>query len=304
MKTGERTEKSGLTATTRAQQKKQLPGLHIQIELIQGNQVAKALDQPPSLYRYHRLSKSQIQASFGLMQVKMQPPDTLRLDELEVWIDEGARSPHEQMAIDEACFDLTRIDHLPRVRFYRWAAPALTIGYFDSYPLEEARPIVRRITGGGLVEHGADMTFCLTLPTGVPATQTSTSNRYHWINCSLGKALLTQGIETRLEESSPGTSGPCFAAPVQWDLLDSRGEKIAGGAQRNSRGNVIHQGSVQKGSDAAILKGEWISPFSDLLAKQSHPPTRETIDEIIDRSRETLHQKYEKDSWNRNGKLP
>lgn len=208
------------------------------------------------------------------------------------------------MAIDEACFDLTRKDLVPRVRFYRWATPAVTIGYFDSYPAEESRPTIRRITGGGLVEHGNDITFCLALPSGIPASQVATAARYHWIHSSLAEALLAQGIETRLEESSPLGSGPCFTAPVQWDLLDTGGQKIAGGAQRNSRGHVIHQGSVQNAFDPSILAGEWIPSFCDRLANHLTAPACQTIDEIILRSRKLGTRKYDNDSWNQKAKPP
>jgi lipoate-protein ligase A len=48
------------------------------------------------------------------------------------------------------------------LRLYRWDRPAVSFGYFQSYDaianLTPVRPLVRRLTGGGLVSHVADWT--------------------------------------------------------------------------------------------------------------------------------------------------
>ena len=55
-------------------------------------------------------------------------------------------------------------------RFYGWMEPAATFGYFQKYSSVERatllRPLVRRLTGGGIVPHDADWTYSFAVPPG------------------------------------------------------------------------------------------------------------------------------------------
>ena len=86
------------------------------------------------------------------------------------------------MALDEALFQGTMESGLPILRIYQWQTPAVTFGYFGEYPDSESRPAIRRITGGGLVEHGEDVTLCLTIPAKSRAAKISVEERYRWIH--------------------------------------------------------------------------------------------------------------------------
>jgi lipoate-protein ligase A len=188
-----------------------------------------------------------------------------------LWRDTGNRHGAAHMAMDEALL-LQSIE--PVLRFYNWPQPEITIGFFT--PISEVtvrdEPATRRWTGGGIVEHGEDVTFSLAIPRrflkkGVPAGE-----RYRQIHEALSRALRAAGL-TRVEaapaisappESSPGV---CFSAPVAWDVIDTEGgAKLAGGAQRRSKAGLLHQGSVRLPLPYRSLDHPWLKDFASRLA--------------------------------------
>src|SRR5450755_3610789 len=88
---------------------------------------------------------------------------------LEVYHDDIPRSAPMNMAVDEALLGSATF---PVLRFYRWRSPALSFGYFGSYAdvadQRDEREIVRRWTGGGVVPHGADLTYSVIIPASHP----------------------------------------------------------------------------------------------------------------------------------------
>src|SRR5688572_28350168 len=77
------------------------------------------------------------------------------------------------MAMDEALLTAAKV---PVLRVYRWETPALSFGYFLSWQAAQeegrGRVLIRRWTGGGLVEHGDDFTWSLIVPSGIPFSRT------------------------------------------------------------------------------------------------------------------------------------
>jgi len=86
------------------------------------------------------------------------------------------------MAMDQAMLEQTACDGEVRLRFYRWANPTVSLGYFQKYsdalafgrrpnapgqdPSIELRPldVVRRATGGGAIVHQYDWTYSISIP--------------------------------------------------------------------------------------------------------------------------------------------
>ena len=153
-----------------------------------------------------------------------------------------------QMALDEV---LLRSVSRPTLRIYHWSGPCVSFGYFQSlsavrgsYP---GHSLVRRWTGGGMVEHGKDLTFSLMIPKGDSAALMAPALFYRELHLHIADWL--SGLvssEVRLAGESDIVSGPrCFQAPAGNDLLMS-GHKILGGAQRRSGGALLYQGSLQE----------------------------------------------------------
>lgn len=172
-----------------------------------------------------------------------------------------------QMALDEVFFR-GMIDArargenpFPILRFYYASEPSISVGY--SHPVEldsasESLPLIRRITGGGRVEHGRDLMFSVIAAKDADESFSSVRMSYQKIHEALHEAFKALGKEAsfyRCDEALP-RGGDCFKFPIATDLsLD--GKKVAGGAQKRSSGVMLHQESVQlvKGLDAdAIIR--------------------------------------------------
>ncbi len=147
------------------------------------------------------------------------------------------------MALDEVLLESAT---QPILRLYQWNAPWISFGYFGSLALTTQlhpnRPLVRRWTGGGIVEHGSDLTYSLIVPITHAFAKIPTAISYRLVHEAIAPAF---GTDTHLAGSNPNNppNPSCFAAPVTDDLLQA-GVKIAGAAQRRTKSGLLHQGSV------------------------------------------------------------
>jgi lipoate-protein ligase A len=168
----------------------------------------------------------------------------MKFEKLCLILEENPRPAADNMAIDEALF-LTAA--CPVLRFYRWIRPSVSFGYFTPWkevaPRFAGRDLVRRWTGGGIVEHGKDLTYSLICPGGKSLPRTS--EFYRFVHLGIARILLESGSPVEVaEQTDPARSRVCFEKAVQFDL-QLRGEKIAGAAiRRNSKGLLL-QGSIQ-----------------------------------------------------------
>ena len=152
----------------------------------------------------------------------------------------------EQMALDEV---LLRTIEKPTLRIYRWKGPCVTFGYFQK--AAEVRKVfpqqvlVRRWTGGGMVQHGDDITFSLIVPAREPAGKMAPALFYEALHKAMASALQAHQILARLATCDDVAKGEaCFEAPALHDLL-LENKKILGGAQRRAAGSLLYQGSLQ-----------------------------------------------------------
>jgi lipoate-protein ligase A len=157
--------------------------------------------------------------------------------------------PTGNMALDEALLDEVGAMGAPVLRFYGWSTPAATFGYFQRYAEVESmtrlRPLVRRPTGGGLVLHEMDWTYSLVFPSShgwshLPAVE-SYQILHDWIQAAFARLGVASELAPCSRKEQPGR---CFAGAEKFDLLQA-GRKIAGAAQRRTRGGMLIQGSIQ-----------------------------------------------------------
>jgi lipoate-protein ligase A len=174
-------------------------------------------------------------------------------DQILFWDDRTPRTGPWNMAFDEVMSSLAARRQIPVLRSYQWLPSWISFGYFQRFPeVQSSLPpdvaAVRRLTGGGTVDHRWDQTYSLTIPRTEALTRMPTAESYLQIHAWLATALNAQGIYAETIPSGGGAGGGggwCFVdEPVAGDL-GAFGHKIAGAAQRRTRLSLLHQGSIQ-----------------------------------------------------------
>ena len=223
---------------------------------------------------------------------------------LEVYHDVSFRSAAMNMAIDEALLESAQV---PSIRFYQWASPALSFGYFGKFAdvavYAGERALVRRWTGGGIVLHGEDLTYSLIIPASERAFAEPSMSIYQKVHGALRDALSGNGESAELVTLGgdaalrrPQTSQrdvstkACFAHPVRADVM-LNGRKIAGAAQRRTRAGLLHQGSIQDVDLANGLAEEFAQALSARCER------REIESQSLERADEIAAQKYATSAW-------
>lgn len=163
---------------------------------------------------------------------------------LRLWIDPVPRDGPENMAVDEW---LAETAEIPVLRSYCWKPGWGSFGYFvktADLPQSGLR-WVRRWTGGGIVDHREDWTYTLFVPRGHLLAEARGAESYRIIHSAVVSALRDGGMSVDLAgPSAPAVGGECFIQPVEHDVLDAGGRKIAGAGQRRTVRGLLHQGSV------------------------------------------------------------
>jgi lipoate-protein ligase A len=175
---------------------------------------------------------------------------------------DGEASGPWNMGVDEALLASAIASGRSSLRLYRWSGPWLSLGYGQRPGPERLAActdagvgVVRRVTGGGAVLHGGDLTYAIAapeavLPPGLRAT-------YQLIGAALRSALLALGIDA---QSAPGAAAArrrgsfdCFSEAAG-DELCAGGRKLVGSAQRRARGGVLQHGSIRVFPDPEPLR--------------------------------------------------
>lgn len=215
---------------------------------------------------------------------------------LNVYHDDAGHSAAMNMAIDQALLESAAA---PSIRFYRWESPALSFGYFGKFAdvadKASERDLVRRWTGGGIVFHGEDLTYSIVIPAGDPVFGGSSMSIYENVHRALRNALITNGERAELALVDAGTAiidrgYNCFANPVRADVTID-GRKVAGAAQRRTRGGLLQQGSIQYVDLGNGLAERFVRALSANCSE------RKIADEVLKRGQELAEQKYETDAW-------
>ncbi len=174
-------------------------------------------------------------------------------------IDTGPMDGASNMAIDEALlesFDPLRSN--PVFRLYGWHPPALSFGRFQDpaevLDLERCRaegvPVVRRITGGGVIYHADELTYAIVCaPRHLPAGST-VKESFRFLTGFLLDFYRELGlpalfaVDAQEDAQRLGGRTPfCFAGRESYDILIG-GRKIGGNAQRRVRNAVFQHGSI------------------------------------------------------------
>ena len=174
----------------------------------------------------------------------------------------GKNSAAMNMAIDEAILAAQKMQPNPTLRFYDWSSPAFSFGYFQDIALEvdvdacraAGIELVKRMTGGGTVVHGWELTYTLILPRG--GTEIGVSEAYQRIGESLVKAFQKLGVPAQCYAACPDSSQAapniCLTNPAEHDVM-SDNKKLAGVSVRRNRDGILFQGYISLGMPPASI---------------------------------------------------
>ena len=163
------------------------------------------------------------------------------------------------MALDEVLLAAAGQGAAPTLRIYAWDGPWLSLGHAQSF--EEAElarfrsagvHVVRRVTGGRAVLHGADLTYSVSAPEA--AFPPGLAASYRILSEALAVALREVGVDVERAatgaRTAPDGEFDCFAEAAD-DELCVGGRKLAGSAQRRSGGALLQHGSIRLSPDPA-----------------------------------------------------
>jgi lipoate-protein ligase A len=216
----------------------------------------------------------------------------MKFEKLRLVQDEIPRVAAENMAIDEALF-LTAGS--PVIRFYRWARPSVSFGYFmawrEVYQQYAQRDLVRRWTGGGMVEHGRDLTYSLVCP-GTNWNPVTTEF-YRLVHAAVARVFERTGSPVDVAQmNEAGASRACFDRAVQYDLKFEEA-KIAGAAIRRNRKGLLLQGSIQR----VVIPPQFEVMFARELCEQVDSDA--LSHGLLEHATCIMKEKYGAAEWNR-----
>lgn len=203
---------------------------------------------------------------------------------METWrlLQDGAGGPAWNMAVDEALLDAASTNAGPSVlRLYEWERPAVSIGRFQDIGRtlnlgsvrERDVDLVRRITGGRGILHGADLTISIVCSTETLGFSESagTLDIYGRLAEGFLSAFAELGISAAQGAQPLGrageTRGDCFATVTRADIMDREsGCKLLGSAMYRRDRWILQQTSV---------------PFEALMGIESTERHERLCDEVF-----------------------
>jgi lipoyl(octanoyl) transferase len=145
------------------------------------------------------------------------------------------------------------VEGRPTLRFYGWAEPTLSLGYFQPYADRLTHPrlgelaVVRRSTGGGAIVHHHELTYAIGIPAGLAGGEPWGCRMHHLIADVL-KPMGVVADPVVCGEEVKRDPFLCFEHHTAGDLaIGPRGDgrtKVIGSAQRKRHGAIIQHGSI------------------------------------------------------------
>ena len=224
------------------------------------------------------------------------------------------------MAVDQVLLEAATAGQTI-LRYYGWAQPTLSLGYFQSaqdrhqHAASRTCCLVRRHSGGGAILHHHELTYCFATPAAARLAADSL-RLYRVFHESLLVTLARRGIAARLCDGAVASGDPapflCFQRRTSGDVLLGD-QKIAGSAQRRYRSALLQHGSVllecssyapelpgigqlaAAGLSAAALAADWLEPLSCAASLEPVGGTLSAAER--ERASQLVHTKYAHPAW-------
>ena len=247
------------------------------------------------------------------------------------FIDSGIQAASWNMAIDEALLSGFKEGDLPIFRLYGWEN-ALSFGRFSTFSNNLNREkiyaqkisCVRRMSGGGVLVHGSDLSYTLILPRDW-LREKGVKESYREVCRFLITLYNKLGFNAQFAsdlELTEHRSDICLAGIQAYDIV-IEGKKMGGNAQRHTHTALFQHGSIPMridegffnpffredsglGRAASLEKLGTVITYEELypLVKEAFCETFKTklVSDILSlseerRSRELYADKYTQASW-------
>jgi len=184
-------------------------------------------------------------------------------------------SPAQNMALDEALMQNFTSKTTPIFRLYTWENNAFSIGRFqdlskisnfDSF----GKNFTRRITGGGLLLHGFDVSYSLIIPS-LRLANKSVKQGYEFLCSFLYTFYRKLGLEIDFAKDilsdKLASSVFCQVGFEPYDII-IQGKKIGGNAQKRSKNFIYQHGSIPLHVDSRPFSGTSLEALGIKLSVQ------------------------------------
>lgn len=185
------------------------------------------------------------------------------------------------MALDECLLSAASMEPAFYLRVYSMAS-TFSIGRIQKYaalkPVFSEKPnytIVRRPTGGGLVQHHEDLVVTIVVPATDRHYEWKVMDLYAFLHQLFSQVLASLAIETLINASSKNCKPElCFESPSQFDLMNAEGSrKIVGSAIKKSRAGILIQSSLNCGLKKHSFSKLLVQQFIQAFAIEESSPT-------------------------------
>ncbi len=196
------------------------------------------------------------------------------MKEWDLIVDSEPEDGSWNMAVDE--FLLQSLDPNTShsvLRFYAWKRPTVSIGYSQKaenivdveFCKSNGIDIVRRITGGKLVLHHAEVTYSL-VSTDIETFPPTVTESYKQVSEALMVGLGEMGLNPNLAEMPPEEYARdhqlCFSYPAR-NEVEVAGKKIIGSAQKRIGPKFIQHGLIPLKGNENLLNFVSLSKEKD-----------------------------------------
>ena len=166
------------------------------------------------------------------------------------------------MALDEALINSFKNEDLPILRLYRWK-PSISFGRFSDISKSINKEIlqqqkfsyVRRITGGGILLHGGDISYSLILPKEFIKNK-GVKQSYRYLCKFLINLYKKLGLNASFAcdlQIKHKKSDICLLGNEAYDIIID-GKKMGGNAQRHTSQVLFQHGSIPVSFDKALFE--------------------------------------------------
>lgn len=174
----------------------------------------------------------------------------------------GPADPFTNMALDEALLlEYPAHSRIPTLRIYGWEPAALSLGFSQDareeldigYCRRTGLNFVRRLTGGGIIAHGNELTYSLVCSREDLGITPHIASSYKKTCSFLIEFYRRLGLDAKfacdviLPDEKLGEPSPlCYAAKEKYDIVagDAAPRKIGGNAQKRTREVIFQHGSI------------------------------------------------------------